>query len=109
MASFGAVSFTVETDSFQESREGRVTVVEIPGGDSFYVDLAGRSPLKTTLSIILADLTAWGALNALLGTEASLVVETLTTHSAALLSLSRQAQQVDGQIKATAQFVITDA
>jgi hypothetical protein len=109
MASFGAVSFVAGIDSFQENREGRVTIIEIPGGDNFYVDLAGRTPLKLNLNILLASLGAWATLNTLLGTEASLVVETLDTHDAVLMSLSRPAQQPDGQTIATAQFVITDA
>ena len=109
MASFGAVSFTVDTDSFQESRDARVTLVEIPGGDGFYVDRAGRSPLKLNVNVLLANESAWGALNALLGQEQSLVIETLNTHDAVLMSVSRPAPAADGQVRGTANFLITDA
>lgn len=109
MASFGGVTFIVDTDSFQESRDGRVNIVEIPGGDTFYVDRAGRSPLKLSLSILLPDASAWGTLTSLIGQEQTLSVETLDTHLAVLMSASRSAQNLDGTSKASVSFVVTNA
>ena len=109
MASFGIVPFTVDTDSFQESRDARVSVIEIPAGDRFWVDRAGRSPLKLSISILLPNSSAWGTLNTLLGTEQPLVIETLDTHAAVLMTLTRPAPQIDDQVKASATFIITDA
>lgn len=109
MASFGGVSFVVDTDGFQESREGRVSIVEIPGGDTFYVDRAGRSPLKLNLDVLLPDAGSWGTLNSLIGQEQTLNVETLDSHLAVLMSVSRPAPQLDGTTKATVQFIVTNA
>ena len=109
MASFGGVTFTVDRDGFQESREGRVTVVEIPGGDNFYVDMAGRGPQKLNVDILLPDASAWATLTTLLGQQQTLSIETLDTHLAVLLNVTRPAPQIDGTTKATASFVITDA
>src|SRR6478735_1799644 len=106
-SSYGGIAFTVITDGFQESREGRVGITEIPGGDLFYVDLAGRAPPKLTVNIVLANYTLWSAMNALLGQEQTLIVDTLNTHLAVLMSVTRPAPEVDGQIQATASFVIT--
>lgn len=109
MASFGTVSFTADRQGFQESRDARTAIIEIPGGDNFYVDMAGRSPLKISVNCLLADAGAWGALNSLLGLERVLTIETLNTHNAVLMSLTRPAPQIDGQVQSTANFVITDA
>ena len=59
MASFGTESFTALTDSLQETREARVTIIDIPGGDNFYVDRAGPGPQRMSLNIVLADDGAW--------------------------------------------------
>lgn len=102
------VSFTMDRESFSEQRDARVATQEIPGSDQFTVDLAGRQPHKLSGKIILADATAWGALNSALGAVGSLQIDTLNTHQAVLMSASREAPYVDNQISATVSFVITD-
>ncbi len=102
------VLFTMDRESFSEQRDARVATQEIPGGDEFTVDLAGRQPHKLSGKIIMADSTAWGALNAALGTTGSLQIDTLDTHSVVLMSVSREAPYVDSQISASVSFLITD-
>lgn len=99
----------MDSEGFDEKREARVAVQEIPGGDAFYVDLAGRSPQRINGRIMLANATAWGQLTAVLGTEATLQIDTLDSHTAVLLSLGRPAPELDGRVTATAEFLITDA
>jgi len=102
------VSFTMDREGFSEQRDARVATQEIPGGDEFTVDLAGRQPHKISAKIILENATAWGAMNTALGTVGSLQIDTLDTHDAVLMSVSREAPYVDGRISATVNFVITD-
>jgi len=109
MATFGGVAFTVILDSFQESREARVAVTEIPGGDNFYVDLAGRSPLKLNVNIVMDNASVWGSLNGMIGQEQTLSIETLDTHTAVLMTVSRPAPELDGTVTGTATFLITNA
>ena len=109
MASFGPVSFTVDVDAYEEKREARVAIQEIPGGDTFYVDRAGRRPLFWSFGILLANFGGWAALNSLIGTSATLSIELNDSHTATLMSLSRPGPQVDGQTRASAEFLITSA
>lgn len=108
MSTFGAVSFLEDAGNYTETRPGRVAVQEIPGGDNFYVDRAGRRPLTWNVGMVLANDTAWGALNALIAQSATLSIGTLTSHTATLMSLTRPAPQPNGQARATAEFLITD-
>lgn len=112
MAAFisGAVSvtFTVDRDGFSEQRDARAAIQEIPGGSEFTVDLAGRQPHKLTVKAIFLNEAAWGAINSALGTVGSLQVDTLNTHNALLMSASREAPYLDGQVSANIDFVITD-
>lgn len=109
MASFGAVSFTVDGSTFQERRDGRVAIQEIPGGDDYFVDRAGRRPLFWSFGLVLANTTDFGTLNTLIGTSATLTVELHSAETATLMSLSAPTTQVDGQQRATAEFVVTSA
>lgn len=106
-----AVTVTFESigDGFNESRDARVAVQEIPGGDAFYVDRAGRGPLNWTVAMFLASSAAYGQLNAALGQEGTLSVSPLDTHSAVLMKVSRPSPLGDGRTRATAEFLITDA
>jgi hypothetical protein len=108
MASFGGISFTVDREGFSEQREARVAAQEIPGGDEFTLDLAGRQPHKLSAKAIFLNETAWGAMNAALGTVGSLQIDTLTTHNAVLMSANREAPYLDGQVSAHLDFIITD-
>lgn len=113
MSSFSSgsvlVTFTfVDREGFSETRDARVATQEIPGGDEFTVDLAGRQPHKVSTKVILPDATSWGALNAAVGTVGSLQIDTLDTHQAVVMSVSREAPYVDGKISATVAFLITD-
>lgn len=103
------IAFDSVGDGFNESRDARVAVQEIPGGDEFYVDRAGRSPLNWTVAMLLASSAAYGQLNAALGQEGTLSVSPLDTHTAVLMKVSRSSPQADGQTRATAEFLITDA
>jgi len=102
------VSFTMDREGFSEQRDARVATQEIPGGDEFTLDLAGRQPHKISGKVYLANATAWGALNSAVGTVGSLQVDTLDTHQAVLMSVSREAPYVDSQVSATVAFIITD-
>lgn len=112
MASFTtssvSASFTADGNDFQESREARVGIQEIPGGDVFFADRAGRSPLKWSLSVVLLNDTVWGQLNAALGSEGTLAVESLDTHTAVLMKVSRPVPSMTGEVRATVEFLITD-
>ena len=113
MSSFAAPGATVTFEAlygdYEESRAARVAIQEIPGGDTAYADQAGRSPLRWKMTMAIADESAWGALNAVLGEEGTLSVDTLNTHSAILMSVSRRAPYLDGTTVASAEFLITDA
>jgi hypothetical protein len=102
------VTFTVDRDGFSEQRDARTSVQEIPGGDEFTLDLAGRQPHKLSAKVTLSSETSWGAMNAALGTVGSLQIDTLTTHEAVLMSVSREAPYLDGQVSANVDFLITD-
>lgn len=104
-----SVSFTVDRESLQEKREGRVAVQEIPGGDNFYVDRAGRRPLSWSFGLLLESATAWGQLNSAIGEVGTITVELLDPHTAVLMSLTRPAAELDGRTRASAEFLITDA
>lgn len=105
-----SVTFTVQRDSFAESRQGRVAVQEIPGGDEFFVDLGGRSPLTIKLKAIIPDATSWGALNGAIGTEGLLAIDTLDSHQAVLMNAQRDAPYgPDGQMSANLEFIVVDA
>lgn len=112
MSTFSAGSVTVQfdaqTDSFDESRPARVAIQDIPGGDTFYVDQAGRGPLRWNVRMLLPNATAWGQLTSVLGEAGTLAVDTLDSHAVVLLNVSRSAPHVDGTMLATAEFVITD-
>jgi hypothetical protein len=109
ISSAASVSFTIDREGYSEQREARAAMQEIPGGDEFTLDLAGRQPHKLSGKILLASATAWGALNAALGTVGTLAIDTLDPHDAVLMSVSREAPYVDGQISATVDFTITDS
>lgn len=102
------VTFGVSSDDYQEQRTGRVAVQEIPGGDAFYVDLAGRGPLSWRFTLDLANATLWGLLNTLIAQQGVLSIDTLDVHEAVLMSLSREAPKPDGRMLAQAEFLITD-
>lgn len=113
MSTFAAPGATVTFDAlygdYEESRAARVAIQEIPGGDVAYADQAGRSPLRWKMQMAVDNETTWGALNAVLGEEGTLSVDTLTAHTAILMSVSRRAPYLDGTTVATAEFLITDA
>jgi hypothetical protein len=112
MSSFSSgavnVTFTVASDGFSEQREARAATQEIPGGDEFTLDLAGRQPHQISVKAILPNATAWGAINAAVGTTGSLQIDTLDTHDAVVMSVSRDAPYLDGQMSASIAFLITD-
>lgn len=107
-SAFNGISFTADGGNFEESREGRVAIQEIPGGDFFYVDRGGRSPQHIRMDVVLEDASAWGALNAAIGDEGTLTIDSLDTHSAVLMRVSRSAPFADNQVKASVEFLITD-
>lgn len=109
MPTFAGVTFETDAEQFNESREARVAVQEIPGGDTFYVDRAGRSPLKWTVGMLLPNGASYGSLNAVLGTQGELSISGLDIHQAVLMRVSRPAPEIDGQTRATAEFLIVDA
>jgi hypothetical protein len=102
------VTFDTDADKYDEKRPARVAIQEIPGGDTFYVDRAGRSPLTVTVGMVLANATEYGRLNTALAQQGSLAIDTLDTHSAVLMNVSRPAPEIDGRTRATAEFLITD-
>jgi hypothetical protein len=112
MSSFSSgsvnVTFTVDRESFSEQRDARVATQEIPGGNEFTVDLAGRQPHKISVKAILPNETSWGAMNSALGTTGSLQIDTLNTHDVVVMSVSRDAPYIDGQISASIAFLVTD-
>lgn len=95
-------------DSFEERRAARVAIQEIPGGDTFYVDRAGRGPLFWQFQAVMLNSTVWGSMNAALGTSNNLTIDNLDSHTATLMDVSRPAPLSDGRTRATMQFVITD-
>jgi len=103
------VTFTADGSNMSEKREARAQVQDIPGADAFYVDLAGRGPLTLTVGMVLANSTAWGQANVAVGQQGTLAIDGLDTHQAVLMSVNRPAPMPDGQTKATADFLITDA
>jgi hypothetical protein len=109
MASFDGVTFTVDGATFQERREGRVAIQEIPGGDNFFVDRAGRRPLFWSFGLVVANATDWGTLHTKIGVSGTLAVELHDSETATLLSLTAPTTQVDGQQRGNAEFVITSA
>jgi hypothetical protein len=108
MASFAGVSFDANADDYQETRDSRTSIQDIPGGDTFYVDLAGRGQLKISMTVLLDDNGAYGALNGQLGHEGSLSIETLDGHSAVLTKVGRAQPYPSGQVKASIEFLVVD-
>lgn len=108
MSSFAGVGFEALYGDYEETRGARVAIQEIPGGDVAYADLAGRMPLRWKMQLWIENESVWGALNAALGTQGTLAVDTLNSHEAILLSVSRRAPYLDGTTVATAEFLITD-
>lgn len=109
--SLASVTFTVESSSYDEKRDAKVAVTDIPGGDVFYVDRAGRGPLRVSFGILVANSTIWGTLNSalILGQSGTLSIEGLDSHTATLVATGRPAAAQDGQILGSAEFLITDA
>jgi hypothetical protein len=103
------VTFTSDSDAFSEKREARVAVQEIPGGDTFYVDRAGRRPLNWSVGMLLANATVYGQLNSRIAETGTLTIETLDTHAVVLMSVGRPSPQADGQTRCSAEFLVTDA
>lgn len=112
MASFNtstvSVSFTGDGSDFEESREAKVAIQDIPGGDTFYADRGGRGPLRWRLGAVLLNSTVWGQLNSVVGDEGSLNVETFDGHTAILMRVSRPVPFADAQVKCSVEFLITD-
>jgi hypothetical protein len=112
MASFATavavVPFTVDRDSYDESREARVAITEIPGSDDFYADRAGKKPLQLKFGVLVANATDWGAFMGLVGESGTLSIEGLDSHAAILMSLGRNIPFLDSQSKAQASFLVTD-
>lgn len=108
-SSAGTVEFTGDYNNYQENREARVAIQEIPGGDVFVADLGGRSPMKISVGMVLLNASVYGLLNASLGLLGTLAIESLDTHDAILMKVSKSQTFADGQILATADFTITDA
>lgn len=104
----GVVFEFADGGDFQESRDARVAVQEIPGGDNFFVDRGGRSPSRIQFTAVLLNETIWGALNSALGLDGTLSLESLDSHAAILTKVSRPAPFSDGQVKASVEFLITD-
>lgn len=113
MASFVSgsviVTFTADADAYSEKREGRVAVQEIPGGDSFYVDRAGRRPLSLSVGLLLPNATAVGQLESVIAESGTLAIDGLDTHTAVLMSLTISDRYNDGQARGAAEFLVTDA
>jgi hypothetical protein len=112
MSTFAApsatVTFDTDGDKYDERHEARVAILEIPGGNNFYADLAGKKPATWSVGMVLQNGTVWGQLNATLGQEGTLNIDTLDSHNAILMSVSRPAPQPNGQTRCTADFLITD-
>jgi hypothetical protein len=112
MSSFTApgatVTFVAVAGDYEETREARVAIQEIPGGDEFTIDQGGRVPLRWRVVMLLENESVWGALNAVLGQLGTVNIDGLTGHEAVLLSASRRAPYPDGQTIANAEFIITD-
>jgi hypothetical protein len=102
------VTFTSDNDAFNEKREARVAVQEIPGGDAFYVDRAGRRPLNWNVGMLLANATAYGQLNSRINETGTLTIETLDSHAVVLMSVGRPSPEIDGRTRCSAEFLITD-
>lgn len=112
MASFTtatiSIPFTADRDDYTESRQARVAVQEIPGGDTFYADRAGRGPMNVKFSLLLANATDYGALFGQVERPGTLVIEGLDSHAVILMSVSAPVPFLGGQRKASAEFLITD-
>lgn len=103
------ITFTSDADAFSEKREARVAVQEIPGGDSFYVDRAGRRPLNWSVGMLLASSSVYGQLNSRVQETGTLSIETFDSHAVVLMSVGRPSPQIDGQTRCSAEFLVTDA
>ena len=108
MASFAGVNFTADFDSYRENREARVTVLDIPGGDIFYVDQAGRGPMTVSVGVLVNDESSWGALHSNIGRQGSLNVDGLTSHQAVLMKCERGKVYANGQTVGSLDFLIVD-
>lgn len=110
MAGFGAVSFKILVDSADRSREADVTVIKVPGGDT-YVDIGGARETHIPLEIYFASGADYASLEALVGTQATLVTDIDTISNAFLKSLRRTWRNgtAAAQTKASADFIIPSA
>lgn len=93
--SFGAASFDVLSAPLQRGQEGLVSVRKIPGGDTTYIDLGGRQPLRLTADLFVPTDAALATLESLVATQATLSY-TEGTFSAVLLRVQRQRREHDG-------------
>lgn len=70
--SFGAATFNVLREPLRKIRPSRVNLHYIPGGNNFYVDLAGRGEDRLSLKLHVVGNSALSMLENLVNTRATL-------------------------------------
>ena len=86
---FGAVAFGVLIRKPYGSSRADYTVQHIPGGNVNYIHIGGALPKEESLAIDFADEAAFNSLEALIGTAATLTVNSVAHSNAVLVSLQK--------------------
>jgi len=106
MGSFGSVNFGILITSTDRAQDSAVSELSIPGG-GVYVDISGPLALHIPLEVYFADGSDYASLEALVGTQATLVTDLDTISDAYLKSLRRTWRNPFGSgTKAQAEFII---
>lgn len=105
--SFAGVSTFVVIDPSQErSAPFTASIRQIPGGNTFYVDLMGQGPIQTKLLLLFSTDTDYLNFEAMRGTIGTLVCFD-TNGTALLLDVHRTARNPPGSAtEAEATFVL---
>ena len=104
--SFDGVDFEIESQPVSGSAGALVSVRQIPGGDSAYIDVGGKTPKRPRWRIYAEDTDAWAALEAKRGVEGTLTTTAFGTHTAVLERLDFDYQNWDGVCNGFAEFVL---
>lgn len=103
--SFGAVNFEVLIEGAARSGGSQIAVWHIPYSDTNYFDEGGMTETRLSYTLLLADVTALGNLDALRGASNTATLPDTDVTTAILVSLQRQRTFLNGQVLASAEFI----
>lgn len=108
MATFGGLTFVLIATKPGFSQQGTVSVRHIPGGNTSYVDVAGRELPSMSGRVHLTTLADFTTLRGLVGTSGTLVYSE-GSFAAVLIGVSRDRVMPSGRQIVDVEFVLTVA